>query len=264
MKHLLAILIVALFVSCVACGPAYAPQGVSAAVPSQPAPSADPINRALDSAIIMFDSDGDLVCAGQRLGPGVLLTAHHCIVAATATKEQQAEMRKVEREGDDALEIELENRYSPASGTLIRYVTYAQWNAADLSDNLVAQVAFVSAKNVPHDLALLTTAPNSQPGVSLRSAAVPLHVGDMVFAIGHPSGLEFTYSRGYVSMLCRWLDGPQCWLQVDIAIWGGNSGGGLFDEDGRLVGVASRRVGSNYGFYTPVAAVYELVASISS
>jgi serine protease Do len=63
-----------------------------------------------------------------------------------------------------------------------------------------------------------------------------LRAGDEVYAIGAPRKLAFTLSRGVVSYVGRELEGRR-WLQVDMAINDGNSGGPVFTRDGELMGV---------------------------
>ncbi len=79
----------------------------------------------------------------------------------------------------------------------------------------------------------------------LRVAAVTiadsdqLRVGDLVFAVGYPLGLEQSLSLGVISGLGRSSsdEGLQDFIQTDAAINSGNSGGPLLDSKGRLVGV---------------------------
>jgi serine protease DegQ len=66
-----------------------------------------------------------------------------------------------------------------------------------------------------------------------------LRVGDIVFAVGYPLGLEQTTSIGIISGLSRSSGGSQLtdYIQTDAAINSGNSGGALLDANGRLVGI---------------------------
>lgn len=66
-----------------------------------------------------------------------------------------------------------------------------------------------------------------------------IRVGDSVFAVGSPFGLGNTVTAGIVSARSRDIgEGPyDDFLQVDAAINSGNSGGPLFDGDGRVVGI---------------------------
>jgi serine protease Do len=62
-------------------------------------------------------------------------------------------------------------------------------------------------------------------------------VGDTVFAIGSPFGLQNTVTAGVVSALRRRGRGDRLLIQTDASVNPGNSGGGLFDLRGRLVGI---------------------------
>jgi serine protease Do len=64
-----------------------------------------------------------------------------------------------------------------------------------------------------------------------------VQVGDMVFAIGNPLGLERTVTKGIVSSVTRTL-GHLRFIQTDAAINPGNSGGPLFNHRGEVVGIA--------------------------
>jgi len=64
--------------------------------------------------------------------------------------------------------------------------------------------------------------------------AASLKVGDPVYAVGAPRGLELSLSDGIVAQL---RGGPPPLIQTTAAISPGSSGGGLFDGEGRLVGL---------------------------
>ena len=64
-----------------------------------------------------------------------------------------------------------------------------------------------------------------------------LRVGENVYSLGAPQGLDLSLSAGLVSQL-RKIDGYQV-VQTDAAISPGSSGGGLFDRDGNLVGITT-------------------------
>jgi len=86
-------------------------------------------------------------------------------------------------------------------------------------------------------------------------------VGQPVVALGTPAGLELTLSTGIVSGL-RHDDGRRLVaIQTSAAISHGSSGGGLFDDQGRLIGVTTAFIGGNaqnLNLAVPVGMVREL------
>lgn len=85
-----------------------------------------------------------------------------------------------------------------------------------------------------------------------------LKVGSKVYAVGAPKGLKLTISDGIVSSL-REVDGGH-YIQTTAAISPGSSGGGLFDENGTLIGLTTFYLseGQNLNFAVPVEWVNEL------
>jgi tetratricopeptide (TPR) repeat protein len=92
--------------------------------------------------------------------------------------------------------------------------------------------------------------------VELRSANT-LAVGERVYSIGAPEGLELTLSDGLISGL-RELDGERV-IQTTAAISHGSSGGGLFDSQGMLVGITTFMFGGgqSLNFALPVDTISE-------
>ncbi len=89
------------------------------------------------------------------------------------------------------------------------------------------------------DLAVLRVKPKKDlPAVQFGNSDV-LRVGDWVMAIGNPFGLGGTVTAGIVSARGRDINsGPyDDFIQTDASINRGNSGGPLFDMDGRVVGI---------------------------
>jgi S1-C subfamily serine protease len=125
-----------------------------------------------------------------------------------------------------------------------------------------------------HDLAVLRIG-----GVGfVAPARVPigtssdLQVGQSVFAIGNPFGLDWTLTKGIVSALDRTLpneSGPDIrhLIQTDAAINPGNSGGPLLDSAGRLIGIntaiySPSGASAGIGFAVPVDTVMRVVPQL--
>ena len=76
-----------------------------------------------------------------------------------------------------------------------------------------------------------------------------LRTGDLVFAVGHPLGLDQTLTMGVVSGLGRSGigDAIEDYIQTDAAVNSGNSGGPLLDSAGRLVGINTAILSGSLG-----------------
>jgi len=107
------------------------------------------------------------------------------------------------------------------------------------------------------DVCSLSVACLSAPAVVVGNSKT-LKVGAKVYAIGAPKGLSLTLSDGIVSSL-RPVDGGH-YIQTTAAISPGSSGGGLFDENGTLVGLTTFYFteGQNLNFAVPVEWVKDL------
>ncbi len=123
--------------------------------------------------------------------------------------------------------------------------------------------ASVLARNDERDLCLLHVEELSDPPAPTTArlgSAKTLSVGEEVYAIGAPRGLELSLSRGIVSQLRGVLGKRRSPLiQTDAAISPGSSGGGLFNANGELVGITTFKWrGENLNFALPADWVQEL------
>ncbi|MBI3024864.1 MAG: trypsin-like peptidase domain-containing protein [Candidatus Tectomicrobia bacterium] len=120
------------------------------------------------------------------------------------------------------------------------------------------------------DLAVLKAAlPGAEPPVAKLGDSNKLQVGDEVFAIGNPLGLDQTLTRGIISGLNRLLpDSPASrmlpYLQTDAAINPGNSGGPLLNRCGEVVGVTTAILpdAQNLGFAIPINLAKKVVPQL--
>lgn len=83
--------------------------------------------------------------------------------------------------------------------------------------------------------------------------------GDTVYALGNPLGLESTFSDGIVSNPSRQVQG-MTYIQVTAPISSGSSGGALFDDRGRLIGITTGAFtdGQNLNVAVPAYRIGEL------
>jgi S1-C subfamily serine protease len=123
-----------------------------------------------------------------------------------------------------------------------------------------------------HDIAVLRL---EAPPAGLRPVQLgtssDLKVGQAVFAIGNPFGLDHTLTTGVISALDRTIRTENSTLsgviQVDAAINPGNSGGPLFDSAGRLIGMntaiySPTGASAGLGFAVPVDVINNLASRL--
>jgi len=99
------------------------------------------------------------------------------------------------------------------------------------------------------DIALLKIDAKNLPALDLSSPP-PVKPGEWVIAIGSPFGFENSVSAGIVSGVHRALPGGQLtpFIQTDVAVNPGNSGGPLLNSAGQVVGVNSQIYSRTGGF----------------
>jgi serine protease Do len=144
--------------------------------------------------------------------------------------------------------------------TQISVEVYHQRNG-QLERRTYKQVRIV-AMNKFADLALLKIEDQDAPKfkyVQIGSADA-LAVGERVFAIGSPLGLERTVTEGILSTKTRQLGGD-LYLQTTAQINPGNSGGPLFNLNGEVVGVTNMKItsGEGLGFAIPAEMVRQFL-----
>jgi serine protease Do len=95
--------------------------------------------------------------------------------------------------------------------------------------------------------------------------AEKLEIGQNVFAIGNPLGLERTLTQGVISTTQRSFDGLT-YIQTDTPINPGNSGGPLFNTKGEVIGITNMgiRGGEALGFAIPARYVKDFIRNRES
>jgi S1-C subfamily serine protease len=159
------------------------------------------------SPSVVYIRTTDAVGTGSVISDGLILTNHHVV-------------------GDAAF-----------VGVLYKPFTGSEPERANIVAARVIKVDQV------RDLALLkpTSIPPSTKPIELGDLSA-LQVGADVHAIGHPTGLAWSYTRGIVSQIRRdfpWLEHRATVIQTQTPINPGNSGGPLLSDDGRMIGVNS-------------------------
>jgi serine protease Do len=140
--------------------------------------------------------------------------------------------------------------------TQISVEVYLQ-SGGELERKTYKQVRII-AINKFADLALLKIDEKDAPKFKyvLLGSADALAVGEGVFAVGSPLGLERTVTEGILSTKTRQMAG-ELYLQTTAQINPGNSGGPLFNLRGEVIGVTNMKItfGEGLGFAIPVEAV---------
>jgi S1-C subfamily serine protease len=124
-----------------------------------------------------------------------------------------------------------------------------------------------------HDLAVLRVNVPFNPGPAVAvGTSGDLKVGQKVFAIGNPFGLDYSLTSGIVSALNRSIEDAEGGvienlIQTDAAINPGNSGGPLLDSAGRLIGINTAIYSpsgayAGIGFAVPVDTVNRVVPQL--
>jgi len=160
--------------------------------------------------------------------------------------------------GSESGEVQGAPDRSLASGVIIDSEGYALTNAHAVVGAAHLRIRLASGQEVSGrvlgydlrtDIALLRLDTRSLPAARFGDPA-ELSVGDGVFAIGAPFGLERSVTAGIVSAKPRYLPGggglPM--IQTDVAINPGSSGSPLFNLRGELVGINSMMMSSSGGY----------------
>jgi len=209
-------------------------------------------------------SFADLV---ERNGPSIVeIATTRRITERSAVEDSELEelLRQFNQGEDPELNIDgiPEQRRTGAvgSGFLISADGYVITNnhvvsgADEIQVNLNDRRVFdakVVGLDEPSDIALLKIDATDLPFVVFGDSDA-VRVGDWVLAIGSPFGLEFSAAAGIVSAKGRSVPGRSTYnymsfIQTDVAINQGNSGGPLFNLSGDVVGINSQILSSTGG-----------------
>jgi len=133
-------------------------------------------------------------------------------------------------------------------------------------DNETAIISDVLAICVRRDLAVLPV-PASFGNPGLAKSIFPPQIGNPVFAVGSPHGLEFTFTSGSVSQFRK--RGEVELIQTDVSLSSGSSGGPLLNEWGMVIGVNSSGLrpetgASNLNFAVSIREAIGLMQQLST
>jgi serine protease Do len=148
-------------------------------------------------------------------------------------------------------------------------VSGAQEVVVKLTDRREFTAKVLGADTVT-DIAVLKIDASNLPVVELASP-LSVRVGDWVLAIGSPYGFENSVTAGVISATMRSLpgEGSVSFIQTDVAVNPGNSGGPLINMRGEVVGINSQIYSSSGGyqglsFAIPIDVAQRIVQQILS
>lgn len=109
------------------------------------------------------------------------------------------------------------------------------------------------------DIAILRVSGVSFPPLTIGDINL-VHLGDDVYAIGAPEGLPYSLTKGVVSSKSRMIEN-QSYIQTDVAINNGNSGGPLLNDVGEVIGVNTMKLSTaeGVGFSIPINTVLDYI-----
>lgn len=175
-------------------------------------------------------------CTGVWISNDMILTAGHCVRDAGKTEERRRAEHAVHL-FDLGLELA---EWDPVG----QQMSYSMLDDMRTDNTLSAyRSSVVMVYDKAEDLALVRADHSNMmhhPYAVLSSSDI--RDGDEVNVVGHPRGMMWSYTKGWVGA-SRYIEGPHDYpfrtLQVSAAVTFGNSGGGAFDADGRLIGICS-------------------------
>lgn len=111
-------------------------------------------------------------------------------------------------------------------------------------------LASTISQSAEKDLALIQISASQLPYLQLASEE-EAHIGDEIYALGNPQGLQGTVTKGIISAKRR-LGGMR-FVQIDAPINPGNSGGPLLRADGQVVGINTMKIRDAEGLNFAIA-----------
>jgi len=246
-----------------------------------------PIRRArvtCAALITVFISVGHALAAPRAITPRGPLTAEekNNISVFESSKGSVVYISTSERVLDYWTRNIMSVPHGTGSGFIWDTAGHVVTNLHVIADAAEATIRLADGKDYPatlvgvseaHDIAVLKIRIPTSAALPIPiGTSHDLQVGQKVYAIGNPFGLDWTLTVGIVSALDRSLTGEngvlnQHLVQTDAAINPGNSGGPLLDSAGRLIGMntaiySPSGASAGVGFAVPVDTINRVVPEI--
>lgn len=232
--------------------PRVQPGGAATAQPALPSTQLTPAGSAVTTPAPITDA--------ERIHRGVYERCNRGVVNISVTTVRRSFLGAYAESGDSGSGVVIDTEghvitnYHVVEGASAVTVTLADGNEYE------GDVVGLDPLN---DIAILKIdAPATDLTVIPLGTSSDLFVGQAIYAIGNPFGLQRTLSTGIIASLGRSLHVREDWviksvIQIDAAINPGNSGGPLLDAAGRLIGIntaiaARAQQSAGIGFAIPV------------
>jgi len=216
----------------------------AAAIAPTTAPNYAAIVKRYGAAVVNINTEGMMKTAGQEMPPGAENDPFFQFFRGMPGFSRQMPQRVPVRGegsgfivGSDGIILTNAHVVRDAQEVMVKLTDRREYKAKVLGSDPKTDVAVL--KIDAHDL----------PVVALGNPKA-LSVGDYVLAIGSPFGFEQSATSGIVSAKGRSLpgDGYVPFIQTDVAVNPGNSGGPLFDANGAVVGINSQIYSQTGGY----------------
>ncbi len=115
-------------------------------------------------------------------------------------------------------------------------------------------IAKLTKGDLPRDLCMLYSHNAIGSDIQLRDSHT-VRIGETVYAVGNPLGSHHAITQGIVSNIVK--QHSLTWIQSDALTHFGSSGGGLFDQNGRLIGMTTAQK-NRFSYAIPINAIQKL------
>lgn len=204
-------------------------------------------------ALVYYDVDNDSdqsdirpFCSGTWVDDTHILTAYHCAKGLQRHLQEVQDEKEARRKPCEGLatlfgmcDTNTEHKVIDLDDLPMHYIVRPEVDQMG-TEPTAWHLSKLVSWDATHDLALLQAQGKAVPPHEVAQLADKSPaLGEKVVVVGHPAGYYWTYLTGTVSGYRETFPGTERgpFLQVQVPVFYGNSGGGVFNEYGQLVGV---------------------------
>jgi len=204
-------------------------------------------------------------CTGVFIKTDIIISANHCVEGFVKFTTKKGTDNSVDKDDDKEIKV--------PDNLRISYVVISEVFSPGMHPKRI-HTAKLIYHNHAEDLALLQVEPDpSLPkhGVAIIAKTTP-EVGETLEMMGNIERQDFSYRTVVVAAYRETMDyssakklgiqGP--FMQASALVGPGDSGGGSFNSNGELVGIASFIAGSDYGivYYVGLSTIQKVAATL--